>query len=343
MAGRVYRGGVFGFGGMGQEFTTRINFDRWYGEEFEIVGVCNRGAEKRKLAEDRFGLKAFQDPKDLLKEGLDFAIVASTTVAHCEQGCMLAEAGVPMLMEKPIALTVAEARQMVDAAARNNVTTVVNFHRRFTPEFQYMQKIVSDGTLGDVLSAEASVYRGVGVYSAGYRHRAVVEPEESGGWSVHHACHQVDIMCWILGEVDTVSVVSKSTVPDKFSEEIVMGRLMFKNGAIGHVFDTVGGVKGEHHAIVGTNGGVATTAAAGATLINLRVTGDRDTGPARVIDPRETFKYIDPIHHLLQIVKDGGKSHATVEDAAYSLKVTIAMRESARREGTPLKVDEIGK
>lgn len=338
---KLYRGGVFGFGGMGQEFTTRINFDRWYGDDVQIVGVCNRGEDKRKLAEQRYGLKAFRDPKDLVAMDLDFAFVTSTTVAHAEHGLLLAEAGVPMLMEKPIALSYAEGKAMCEAMKKYNVETVVNYGRRFDPAMRKMKAIIDEGTLGRLLSFDGAVYRGVGVYEAGYRHRAVVEPEESGGWIVHHACHTIDLAWWLMGDVEEVSMMTLSTVPGKFSEEILMGHLRFKNGAIGQVFDTVGGVKGENTAVVGTNGGIRTTEGAGTRLINIRLTGDRDTGPARVLDPRETHKYFDPTATLIRLVKEGGKSEITVHDALESLRIALAMRESAINGGKWIKVASI--
>ncbi|MDA0989205.1 MAG: Gfo/Idh/MocA family oxidoreductase [Verrucomicrobia bacterium] len=339
MAGKTYRGGVFGFGGMGQEFTTHIHFDRWYGDDVEIVGICNRGADKRKLAEDRYGLKAYEDPADLVAQDLDFAIVTSTTVAHVEHGCLLAEAGVPMLMEKPLALSITEAKKLVDAVEKNNVPSVVNFMYRFLPIHQKMKALCDDGVFGQTLSVEASTYRGVSTYAAGNRHRAVVEPEESGGWIVHHACHMVDLACWFMGEVESVSVDTRSTVPDKFSEEVIHARLRFKNGALGHVFDTVGGTPHRHLAVVGANGGASLTNASGAELLAIRTKGDRETGPPRILDPRDTHAYIDPVKNLLDIVREGGKSFASIQDAYYSIPVTIAMRESARNDGARVVVD----
>ena len=338
---KIYRGGVFGFGGMGQEFTTRINFDRWYGDDVQVVGACNRGEEKRKLAEERYGLKAFKDPAELVAMGLDFALVTSTTFAHLEHGRLCAEAGVPMLMEKPIALTYAEGKKLCAVMKKNNVETVVNFGRRFDPTMRKIKSILDEGSLGRLMSFEGSVYRGVGTYESGYRHRAVVEPEESGGWIVHHACHMVDVACWFCGEVDEVSVLTRSTVPGKFSEEISMARLTFKNGAIGSVIDTVAGVKGERLSIVGVNGGVCIREGAGVSLLNLRVQGDRDLGQPRVIDPRETHKFVDPLATLINIVRKGGKSDVSVHDAMASLRVTLAMRESAMQNGKSVKVSSI--
>jgi len=335
---KIYRGGVFGFGGMGQEFTTRINFDRWYGEDVQIVGVCNRGADKRQLAVDRYRLEAFENPRDLLNMGLDFALVTSTTVAHVEHGIMLAEAGIPMLMEKPLALASVEARKLVEAVARKNVPSVVNFMYRYQPAFQMIRALIQDGAIGKPIAVETSIVRGYGMFADGTRHRAIVEPEESGGWIMHHACHMVDIACWFAGEVDEVSASARTTVPDKFSEEAFDGRMMFKSGALGHVSDAVGGVPGQTVNVVGSHGGLAIVHGPGMDLIAIRQPKDRKTGPARILDPRITHPYIDPINNLLETVRGRAQPYATIADAYYSLPVTEALRDSAKQNGALVKV-----
>jgi predicted dehydrogenase len=341
MAQKIYRGGVFGFGEMGQKFTSWINCVRWFGEDVKIIGVCNRGEEKRQLAVERFGIKAFKDPRDLIKEGLDFAIVTSSTSAHLEHGCLLAEAGVPMMMEKPIALNYADGKTLCETVKKHNVETTVNFDRRFQPYAQKMKEIIDSGTIGRVVSFEGCIYRGHGIYEGGARHVAIMHPEETGTWIVHHACHTVDVACWFCGEVDEVSVITQSTVPDRFAPEFVRGFLFFKSGAVGYVFDTVGGVKSETTAVVGTKGGIALREGAGTNLINIRVKGDPEPGAPRCIEPRDTYKYIDPINTIIQIARGQTKSKTTVHDALYTLKVTLAMEQSALKNGQRVKVDSI--
>jgi len=208
----VLRGGVFGFGGMGQTFTANINIDKWYGDDFQVVAACNRGAARREEAEARFGLKAFSDPVDVIREGIDFGLVASTTAAHCEHVCLLAEAGIPIFCEKPIALDLDEGQRMVDAVSRAGVPSVVNFTRRLDSCNLKIKQMIERGEFGRLMSYSSFSARAHGFYSEGARHRAVVEPEESGGWTIHHCCHQTDLACSLMGEVDAVSVVSLSTV-----------------------------------------------------------------------------------------------------------------------------------
>jgi predicted dehydrogenase len=341
---KVLRGGVFGFGGMGQQFTRNINIDKWYGDDFAIVGACNRGEANRRVARETYGLEAFQDPKDLIAMGLDFGLVASTTVAHCEHVCLLAEAGVPIFCEKPIALNLDEGRQMTEAVRKAGVASVVNFGRRMDSCNRKIHDMILKGEFGQLIASSTFMARAHGFYSEGARHRAVMEPEESGGWTVHHACHQVDLACWLMGPVDAVSTVTRSTVegvetvPGLMSEELVMGRLFFKNGAGGTVFDCVGGVHDSHQSIIGTRCAVGLERAGNVHVLSCKYEGDGEWDPPRIIDPRREFPRRDNLHHFLEVVRDGIPSWVTIADAYYALLVTFAMRESARQNGAVIPI-----
>jgi len=343
---RVLRGGVFGFGGMGQQFTRNINIDKWYGDDFVIVGACNRGEPNRRVARETYGIEAFQDPAELIGMGIDFGLVSSTTAAHCEHVCLLAEAGIPVFCEKPIALDADEGRCMSGAVEKAGVASVVNLGRRMNPCNLKIHTMIREGDFGRLVSYSTFMARAHGFYAEGARHRAVVEPGESGGWIVHHACHQVDLACWLMGPVESVSVVTRSTVediesaPGLPSEEMIMGRLFFRNGAVGTVFDCVGGVRDAHQSIIGTRCAVGIAKAGSAEVLECKYAGDPEWDPPRVIDPRQEFPRRDNLHHFLEVVRDGIPSRVTIQDAYYSLLVTLAMRDSAVRRGESVPVPE---
>ena len=117
-----------------------------------------------------------------------------------------------------------------------------------------------------------------------------------------------------------------------------MGRLHFKNGAIGSVFDCVGGVHDSHLSVIGTRAAVGTVRAGSAEVLTCKVVGDPEWNPPRIIDPLVAFPREDNLHHFLRRVRDGGPSRVTVADAVYALKVTMAMRESAAANGALVKV-----
>ena len=81
-----------------------------------------------------------------------------------------------------------------------------------------IKNLVDSGEMGDLLSICHFKTRAYGLYGAGARHRAVMEPEESGGWTVHHACHDIDFLYWINGPIKRVYATTQTTVPDEDSD-----------------------------------------------------------------------------------------------------------------------------
>ena len=246
----MLKGGVIGFGGVGQNMTRKLH--EW--GTAQIIGACNRGADKLVIAKEQFGLKTTHDPRELCSWDLDFILVTSTSHAHVEHVLAGAEAGLHQLVEKPIALNLEDADAMIEACEAKNLITVVNYTLRFQPQYQRMKEIIDSGALGDVMSITCYTSRGYGLYGAGARHRAVVEPHESGGWIVHHACHMVDFAIWVAGEVETAYCRSQSTVPDVDSPEVMWGILGLKNGGAAVIGDSVACMLQRIITVIGTKG-----------------------------------------------------------------------------------------
>jgi len=337
----MLKGGIFGFGGVGQSMTRRINLDKRFGDDFEIVAVCNRGKEKRDLAEQKYNLAAYDNIDDLIAHGLDFMLIVSTSHVHRDAAVKCAEAGIPYLIEKPIALTLSDAKDITESAQKAGIINGVNYSMRYRPLYIKMKDMVQKGELGDVLSIWARSFRGHGFYMNGKRHRAVAEPEESGGWIVHHMCHIVDFVIWVAGEVDEVYTITKSTAPKKLdSEEIVYSTLKFRNGAVGMVSDITGYPRDHSAGVVGTKGGVTETLGGPKPLISLFWETDREFGPPHIVDPEESVKSDSGLDQFLRCLKEGKQTNVPVDEAYYSLRVCHAMRISAH-EGKPVAVSEV--
>jgi len=334
----MLKGGVFGFGGVGQSMTRRINQAKLFGDDVKIVAVCNRGKEKRDLAEKEYNLAAYDNVDDLIAHGLDFMLIVSTSHVHRDAAVKCAEAGVHYLIEKPIALTVEDAEDIVRATEKAGLINGVNYSMRYRPMYIKMKQMVDSGELGDVLSVWARSFRGHGFYMNGKRHRAVVEPWESGGWIVHHMCHIVDFVIWIAGDVDEVYTVTKSTAPPELdSEEMIYSTLKFKNGAIGMVSDITGYPSDRSAGIVGSKGGVTQSTDGPKPLIKLYWETDREFAPPHIVDPEDTVKPDSGLQQFIRCLKEGKQTNVPVSEACYSLKVCHAMRNSAH-EGKAVKV-----
>ncbi|MFB3892926.1 MAG: Gfo/Idh/MocA family protein [Phycisphaerae bacterium] len=337
--GKVWKGGVFGFGGVGQGMTQQINIHKWHGDDVRIVAAANRGKEKRDLAAREYNLAAYETIDQLLAHGVDFVLIVSTSQAHREAAVKCARAGVPFLIEKPIALTLQDAQEIVDETEKAGVINGVNYSMRYMPLYIKMKQLVDAGEVGRIIGIWGRVGRGHGLYSAGKRHRAIAEPKESGGWIIHHMCHITDWAIWLAGPVDEVYTLTNSTAPAELdSEETIFSTVKFKSGAIGTLADTVAFPRDHASGVTGTRGGMAEVNEGVKPLIKLFYETDREWRPPHVIDPEEGIEREDGLKHFLRCLKAGKPTNVPVREAWYSLKVCHAMRRSAH-EGRPVRID----
>jgi len=215
----------------------------------------------------------------------------------------------------------------------------VNYSMRYRPMYQKMKRMVDAGDFGKVLSVWARTFRGHGFYSTGHRHRAVAEPEESGGWIVHHMCHIVDFAIWLAGAVEEVYTLTLSTAPPELdSEEMVYATVKFANGAIGTLADQVGSLRDHSAGVIGEKGGCSEINEGVKPLLRVHYETDIEFRPPHVVDPTDGLVVEDWLKHFLRCLREGVATNVPVSEAEYSLKVCHAMRRSAH-EGGPVQID----
>ena len=108
--------------------------------ECDLVGVADPSEEARKFAADTHGLPAFADYRQLAGK-VDAVSVVVPTKMHREVGCYFLERGVDVLVEKPIARSVADGQALVDAAAANDRILAVGHVERFNPALRGIREI----------------------------------------------------------------------------------------------------------------------------------------------------------------------------------------------------------
>jgi predicted dehydrogenase len=328
----VLNGGILGFGNIGQQLTRHIG-EAWQGRA-RIVAACNRGPANLAAARDRFGLVVTHDPDELLAMDLDFVLVTSTSAAHASQVEAACRRGLAVFCEKPIALTLEDADRAIAAAERSGVVTVVNYSLRFIDAYRTIRELARSGELGRILAVHHLRTRGYGLYGAGARHRAVMDPHESGGWTVHHACHDIDLLSWVHGPIARAYARTVTTVPGGTSEELVFGLVDFADGAVGSIGDSVCRIREHATLVVGSLASLAMSGEAGSTVLRLHREGSDRTEELPARDEKRPGGGLD---HFLECVLTGRPSPDSLRSARHSLAVALAMRESART-GRPVDV-----
>lgn len=328
----LLKGGVIGFGNTGRQMTEFINGSRQ--DVARIVAACNRGKPALDLARERYGLRVTHDPAELVSWDLDFVLVVSTSYGHADQVELAAAAGRHVFCEKPIALTLADADRMIAAVERAGVVNSVNYGMRHIDAYLKIKGLVRDGALGDLLEISHSKTRAFGLYGAGARHRAVVEPQESGGWTVHHACHDIDFVAWVAGPIREVYALTRTTVPGGASEEVVVGLLRFDSGAVGSIADSVCCIRDHYTRLIGSRASLVMTGEHEETVLRLHREGARES---ERIPARDTKRPGGGLDHFLDCVRAGRPSEHDLRSARHSLEVALAMQASART-GRPVAI-----
>ena len=245
--------GIIGYGPFGQG-VTRCFLET---QQVEIVGVYNRGEEKRRLAEEH-GYAAYADLADLLAvEGLQAVAVASANCVHAEQCIASAEAGKHIFAEKPLTLDLDSYDAVTAAAESAGVVTHIDFTMRYGALTSRLIEICRSGRLGRLLTLWVRRVRGYGLWSAGARHSAIEDPARSGGWNIHHNVHGTDLLMTMAGErVVEVYARNLRSAADTPTDEINVAVLTFADGAVGTVGDSTSILREGYYGAIGTAGTV---------------------------------------------------------------------------------------
>jgi predicted dehydrogenase len=198
-------------------------------------------------------LRWTEDLDDILGDpSIDAVVFATPHSQHPEQVRRAAAAGKHVFVEKPFALSVAEADRMLDAAADAGIVLAVGFNRRFHPSMGRLRDAVRGGRLGTVvsISAEQTALHGLDMPEDAWRARPHEAP---GGAMTAIGVHLVDGMIDLLGSVSSVfAQVARRAAPHADDTTDVL--LTFACGATGHIFCSTVATPHYRMALYGTAG-----------------------------------------------------------------------------------------
>lgn len=201
----------------------------------ELVAVTSRREERAKEFASKWKLKFwFTDHKEMIEKApIDAVIVSVPHYLHHPISIDAMKAGKHVLVDKPMAISLKEADEMIEESKRRNVKLGVILQSRFDPTFRKVKSAVDEGRFGQMILGEAIVewFRTQEYYdSSSWRGRWTTE---GGGALINQAIHTIDLLIWIMGspkylwaQIDTVA--HKIEV-----EDIAVAAIRFENGALG--------------------------------------------------------------------------------------------------------------
>ena len=248
------KAGVIGLGmGWGHLANYMIHPD------VEVVAVADRREDRYNRLEAEYGGKYgkfYKEGIDLIRnEKLDILSVAVPNNQHKELTIAGLEAGANVLCEKPMAMSTAEALEMLETAKRCNRKLGIDFSYRFNPQSRAMKRVVETGALGEIYYARSEWFRrrgipglaagdfGIAANKGGGMGSWFYDKEQSGGGPlIDLGVHRLDLALWLMGYPEPAWVMGSTYAkigPERakakgvvFSvEDLACAMIKFKNGA----------------------------------------------------------------------------------------------------------------
>ncbi|WP_327040403.1 Gfo/Idh/MocA family oxidoreductase [Micromonospora ureilytica] len=220
---RNCRVGLVGAGGVAQRHARVLaGFD-----DVELVGVTDVAPEAASALAAQHGGRVYADVTELLATDLDAVYVCVPPFAHGSAEEAVIEAGVPMFVEKPVAVDLSTAERIADLVARRGLRTAVGHHWRYLSVLDQARDLLADRPVRMVSGAWLDKVPPVAWWS---------RRDRSGGPVVEQAAHVLDLIRVLAGEVTEVTAYGNGTPPPVDGADIdsvTTASLRFADGAVG--------------------------------------------------------------------------------------------------------------
>lgn len=337
------RTGLIGCGNIGKTHAAALASL----PESEFVACCDSDEGRARALAAQHGVpRVYTDPVEMLRGGAVEAVCVCTPhPSHAPLVVAAAEAGVHVLCEKPMTVSLVEADRMIAAARRAGIRFGVIFQRRFWPAAQRLHAAVAAGKLGAPTLAECSarLWRPESYFAADpWRGKWATE---GGGVLMNQAVHVLDLFQWFMQPagpvVEIVGRYAKLAHGDYIDvEDTAVATVVFASGALGTIqaATTINPAFGFRVAVYGASGASASVweLPEGVEGVNdlWTVPGEEEylavweEGVAK--RPGFPGFHALQIQEFLQAVAAGRDPAVTGEEARKSLAMILAIYESSR-------------
>ena len=224
----VLRGAVIGFGKLGLLHSALLNGL----PGCELVAVVESSEAIQRVIQQHLPNVVIHEHVSSLiaSRHVDLAVVATPTGSHVEVAVSLARANIPMFIEKPLALSAAQAEPLVDELAKRWVPNMVGYMGRYVDTFRRAKKLMSLSVLGPIQMVRSSMYiEQLLKPGTGWRYE---RRSSGGGVLITQNSHLIDKLMWLFGEISEVSGHTTKLVSSQV-EDHVHAFFKFRSGAVG--------------------------------------------------------------------------------------------------------------
>lgn len=259
--------GIIGCGDVARKRVARaIQND----PDSELVAVCRRNEEKLREFAEAFGTPIATTNADelLASPEVDAVYIATPVNFHCPQTLAAARAGKHVLVEKPMAMSVAECDQMIAACRNAGVQLGVAYYRPFYPVIKRMQELVEQGEIGSVLSVSATTCTPFAINSGDDGYWRVLPESGGGGALMDIGSHRLDLFLRMFGAIVDVKAHCGTVAATYDADDVATLALRFESGVHGILHCCFGAeTDPDEFAILGTRGRLVSRPLNGGELI----------------------------------------------------------------------------
>ncbi len=201
----------------------------------QVVAVCDLDIKKAQVYGEKYGVKVFADHIDMLekmKNEIDVVSILTPSGMHAQHTLDVVKFSKHVVVEKPMALTLTDADQMISACDAAGVRLFVVKQNRYNLPVKKLREALEQGRFGKLVMGTVRVrwcrtqkyydqdsWRGTWAYD--------------GGVFANQASHHVDLLQWMLGDVESVFAKTSTALVNIETEDTGVVVLKFKNGALG--------------------------------------------------------------------------------------------------------------
>lgn len=228
--------------GTGVIAETHLKAYAYFVERCKIVALANPHIEKAAALKDKFHLdcRLLEDYHELLEDGeVDLVSICTPPHSHAQIAADCLRAGKHVLVEKPMAMSLAECDRMLEAQAESGRILSVVGQERFRDEHMKLKAVLDSGLPGKIVHAQVDAFwwRARSYYEVWWRG---TWEREGGGCTLNHGVHHIDLLQWMLGMPKSVQAVMSNTAHDNAEvEDLSIAVLAYEGGGLAQVTSSV--------------------------------------------------------------------------------------------------------
>lgn len=306
-------------------------------ENARLAGVCDLVAQKADYLAKEYGVPGYVDMHEMMSElKPDVVVVLTESGNHAQHVVELARYGANIVVEKPMALTLDDADRMIAACDNADVKLFVIKQNRFNLPVRKLREALEHDRFGKLILGTVRV--------RWCRPQAYYDQDTwrgtwalDGGVLINQASHHVDLLEWMMGDVDSVMAMSTTALADIEVEDTATVLLRFSNGALGIIEATTATRPKDLEGSISILGQGGTVEIGGFAVNDMKVwnftdsdPGDADTLENFSVNPPNVygFGHKEYYDHVVSAILHGGPNLVDGLEGRRSLELITAIYEA---------------